>query len=297
MHINKLDLNLLRLFDAVYRARSVSVAAQALEMTQPAASHGLRRLRMLIGDPLFVRVWGGVQPTRRAERLAEAVRIALGTVEAALEESVAFDPRQSVRTFRLHLSDVGEARFLPDLIAALSERAPGVRLETYPIPRHEIVAGLDDGRIDLALGFLPMVMDTQRLQLLKDHYVVVLRKDHPFIRRRLQGAALLKGLSQLEFVAARTHAETLRILQLTRLDSRLRLVIEHFMVLPSIVKASDLAAIVPREIAQSFGSGYSILEPDFPRRGFSVSLHWSRRYEGDPGLKWLRNLLEELFRI
>lgn len=295
MHINQIDLNLLRLFDAVYRTCNVSRAAELLEMTQPAASQGLARLRGLIQDPLFMRAAGGVQPTPKAQRLAEPVRHALATLEQALGEAAGFDPRHSGRTFQLHMSDIGEGRFLPELMAALREQAPGVRIETRPLPRGQITEALDSGRIDLAFGFLPMVKDTQRVQLLKDRYIVLLRKDHPFARRRAGGRKLPLALRELEFVAVRAHADTLRIVQQLQLQDRLRLVTEHFMVLPSIVRATDLAAIVPRNIARGFGASYTIVEPEFPQRDFTVSLHWSRRFEADPGNRWLRGFVRELF--
>lgn len=295
MHIHEIDLNLLRLFDAVYRTRNVSRAADLLEITQPAASQGLARLRALIHDPLFMRAAGGVQPTPRAQRLAQPVRQALSTLEQALGEAAGFDPRSSGRVFQLHMSDIGEGRFLPELMVALSEQAPGVRVETRPLPREQITEALDSGRIDFAVGFLPMVKDTQRTQLLKDRYVLLLRKGHPFTRRRTTGRALLQGLRELEFLAVRSHADTLRIVQQLQLQERVRLVTEHFMVLPSIVRATDLAAIVPRNIARGFGAGYTIVEPDFPQRDFTVSLHWSRRFEADPGNRWFRAFVRELF--
>ena len=293
MQLKDIDLNLLRLFDAVYRQRSVSRAAESLELTQPAASHGLTRLRLLIKDPLFVRAPGGVRPTPRADRLAQAVRAALGTLEEALNESAEFDPQRSRRTFRIHMSDIGEGRFLPDLMVLLREQAPGVRVETMPLPRDDVTEALDSGRIDFAFGFLPTVKETQRVQLLKDRYIVMLRKGHPFTRLRRSGKALLVALGQLEFVAVRTHADTLRILQLLNLEDRLRLTTEHFMVLPSIVKATDLAVVMPRNIAQGFAAegGYSIVEPPFPLRDFAVSLHWSKRFEADPGNRWLRQAI------
>lgn len=298
MNINAIDLNLLRLFDAVYRSRNVSRAAEMLEMTQPAASHGLTRLRLLIKDPLFVRAAGGVQPTPRADRLAQAVRDALGTLEEALNESAEFDPLRSRRTFRIHMSDIGEGRFLPELMVMLREQAPGVRLETLPLPRAEITQALDSGQIAFAFGFLPSVKETQRMQLLKDRYIVLLRQDHPFTRRRRSGKALLEALGQLEFVAVRTHADTLRILQLLNLEDRLRLTTEHFMVLPAIVKATDLAVVMPRNIAQGFAEegGYTIVEPPFPLRDFAVSLHWSKRFESDPGNRWLRETIAGMYR-
>lgn len=297
MHIETVDLNLLRLFDAVYRARSVSRAAEALGLTQPAASHGLTRLRLLLGDALFTRAPGGVAPTPRADRLAVAVQSALATLEEALHEPDRFEPRVSRKTFRIHMSDIGEGRFLPALMARLRELSPGVRVETMPLAAGDVATGLDSGRVDFAFGFLPGVKDTQRAQLLKDRYIVLLRKDHPFVKRRRSGQVLLEALQELDYVAVRTHAETLRILQLLNLEDRLRLTTEHFMVLPAIVRATDLAVVMPRNIARGFAEegGYAIVEPSFPLRDFTVSLHWSKRFESDPGNRWLRQVIVELF--
>ncbi|MDP3230952.1 MAG: LysR family transcriptional regulator [Acidovorax sp.] len=297
MHIKDIDLNLLRLFDAVYRTRNVSRAADLLDLTQPAASQALTRLRLLIKDPLFVRAGGGVQPTPKADRLADAVRSALGLLEEALNESALFDPLQSRKVFRIHMSDIGEGRFLPALMQALQKQAPGVRLETLPVPRSDIAAMLDSGRIDFAFGFLPTVKDTRRVQLLKDRYIVLLRAGHPFSLRKRSGPALLRDLRQLEFVAVRTHSDTLRILEMLQLQDRLRLTAEHFMALPSIVRGTDLAVVMPRNIAQTFAAdaGYTIIEPALPLRDFTVSLHWSRRFESDPGIQWLRGAIEDLF--
>lgn len=296
MHINDIDLNLLRLFDAVYRTRSVSRAAELLGLTQPAASQGLTRLRTLISDPLFMRSAGGVQPTPKAQRLADPVRQALATLEQALGETAGFDPARSTRSFHIHMSDIGESRFLPELMIALRERAPGVRVETRPLPREQIGQALDAGRIDFAFGFLPMVKETQRVELLHDRYVVLLREGHPFTRKRRTGRALLEALKELEFVGVRSHADTLRIVQELQLEGRMRLVTEHFLVLPSIVRATDLAAVMPHNIASGFEGGYAIVEPALPQRDFVVALHWSKRFEADPGNRWLRALIEELFR-
>jgi len=298
MHIKDIDLNLLRLFDVVYRMRNVSRAAELMDLTQPPASQGLTRLRLLIKDPLFVRAGGGVQPTPKADRLADAVRSALATLEQALNESALFEPLQSRKVFRIHMSDIGEARFLPELMVALRRLAPGVRIETSPLPSKDIAPALDSGRIDFAVGFLPTVKDTQRVQLLKDRYIVLLREGHPLVKKRRTRQALLAVLRQLELVAVRTHSDTLRILELLQLEDRLRLTTEHFMVLPSIVKATDLAVVMPRNIAQIFAAdgGYAIIEPPFPLRDFTVSLHWSKRFEADPGNRWLRGVIEDLFR-
>ena len=301
MHIKDIDLNLLRLFDAVYRARNVSRAAQLLDLTQPAASQGLMRLRLLLQDPLFVRSGGGVQPSPRADQLADAVRHALGILEQALGASAVFEPLQSRQAFRLHMSDIGEARFLPELMVALRASAPGVRLETLPVPPGDIGAALDSGRIHFAFGFLPGLQGAQQVELLRDRYIVLLRAGHPFVRtfRRSvrAGDDGLAVLRELDLVAVRTHSDTLRILHLLRLEDRLRLTTEHFMVLPGIVRATDLGVVMPRHIALGFAQegGYAIIEPAFPLRDFTVSLHWSRRYQDDPANLWLRKLVVGLF--
>ncbi|HVR54910.1 MAG TPA: LysR family transcriptional regulator, partial [Pseudorhodoferax sp.] len=184
MHINELDLNLLRLFDAVGRTRNVSRAADLLDISQPAASQGLARLRKLLNDPLFVRAGAGVRPTPRAEALGSAVREALGLLEQALQAQQHFDPASARQVFRIHLSDIGEARFLPELMAALLRAAPGVRVESMPLPANEIADALDAGRIDLAFGFLPTVQGTEQVALLRDRYTVLVRAGHPLLRAR-----------------------------------------------------------------------------------------------------------------
>ncbi|WP_342128353.1 LysR family transcriptional regulator [Hydrogenophaga sp. OTU3427] len=299
MHINDLDLNLLRLFDEVYRAGNVSRAAERLGLTQPAVSQGLTRLRLLIHDPLFVRSPGGVRPTPKAQAMAEAVGSALAMLTRALSDTAAFDPARSQRLFSLHMSDIGEARFLPELMAALRAQAPHVRVATRPVPHGGMADALDSGAIDFAFGYLPQVKDTQRAPLVHDRYIVLMRAAHPRLEalRRLRPAALLKAMQQLDFVAVRSHTDTLRLLQQEGLQERLRLTTEHFMVLPAIVRATDLCVVMPRNIAQGFvqGDGCAVVAPPFAGRDFVVDLHWSRRFEGDPAHRWFRDLARQLF--
>ncbi len=298
MHIKDVDLNLLRLFDAVYRTRSVSRAAQTLGLTQPAASQGLTRLRLLIQDPLFTRAPGGVQPTAKADRLSAAVASALTTLELALNESSSFEPAVSAQTFRLHLSDIGEARFLPALISAVRRQAPSIRVESAPLPHDDIAAALNSGRLDVAIGFLPTVQGTRQHALLQDRYIVLLRQDHPWLSAADASATTpLSRLRQLDYAAVRSHAETLHILQLLQLEDRLRLTAAHFLALPDIVRDTDLAVLMPRNIAQGFAQSgdYVLVEPTLPLRDFTVSLHWSARFENDPANRWLRELVTTLF--
>jgi DNA-binding transcriptional LysR family regulator len=212
-------------------------------MSQPAASQGLARLRTMLGDALFERSGSGVRPTPRADRLAVAVQMALGTLEEALNVSQVFDPKRSSRVLRVHLSDIGEARFLPELVQALQHNAPGMRLEARPLAHNKIGAALDSGQLDLAIGFLPEVQDTLHQPLLSDRYVLLMRKGHPVAKlwNQLQKSkdpstdAEQRVLTDLEFAAVRTHSDTLRILELMHWQHRLRLTVSHFLSLPGIV--------------------------------------------------------------
>lgn len=298
MDISGLDLNLLRVFDAVFRHGSVSRAAHELGLSQPAASQAVTRLRQLLGDPLFERMHGGVRPTPRAERLAVAVRTALATLEVALAEAHSFDPLQANQCFRIHLSDIGEARFLPPLMQALREKAPNVQLETLPMPMAEIADALDRGSLDIAIGFLPGVTGTQQQVLLSDRYALLLRQGHPVLRDLKTERLDTEHLRGLDYVVVRSHSETLRILRKLELQHQVRLSAAHFMAVPSIVRQTDLAVIMPAEIAETFVAqgGYVMLQADLPESAFDVSLHWSWRFAREPANQWLRELVGEVFR-
>jgi len=289
MHIDDIDLNLLRLFDAVYETGNVTRAAQRLNLTQPTASQGIARLRLLLDDALFERVAGGVRPSSRAHRLAPAIRSALATIENALKAEESFDPLTAHRTFRLHMSDIGEGAFLPEIMAGLRAHAPNVLVETRYIEPASLGDALDSGQVDFAVGFLPHLKGMQSSPLMRDRYVVLVRRTHPAIGRRLSRPSLAQALRQLEYVAVRTHSDTIRILHSLHLEDRLRLTVGHFTVLQAIVRATDLAAVVPNEIASTFSrKEYAVLDPDAPLADFVVSLHWSKRFENEPGNRWLR---------
>lgn len=296
MNIDQLDMNLLRLFEAVYRLGSVSRAADALGLSQPAASQGLTRLRLALGDALFVRTGGSMRPTLRAERLASVVQPAIASIQDVLRDDDAFNPSRSTMTLRLHMSDIGEARLLPELVAALHREAPGIRVQTAPLPHAQIADALETGAIHFALGFLPSVSGTERMELLTDRYAVLVRAGHPLLAAK-QKPPKVKDLRRLEFVAVRSHAETFRILQELGLDSRLVLTSEHFLALPAIIERTDLAVVMPRAIALRFinTERYALLSNTLPRSTFTVSLHWSRRFNLDPAHQWLRRLFVELF--
>ena len=294
MNISDLDLNLLRTFQAVHAEKSVSRAAVRLAVSQPTVSHALRRLRLLYRDPLFVRVQNGMAPTARADRLAEAVRTALATLDAALQEGERYDPAASARSFRLHMSDIGETVFLPRLLRALARQAPRVRLEIFQLDENDILPALESGRIDLALGYIPVLASIDHEVLLQERYVVLMRAAHPLARRAPTRAAL----RQLHYVLVRSHPATTRALDELGLRHNIRLEIPHFLVLPRILAETDLAVLMPSRLSAAFASmgTYAEWRPRIGLPAFAVSVHWYWRFAGDPGNRWLRELIVALFR-
>jgi DNA-binding transcriptional LysR family regulator len=294
VQIASLDLNLLRAFAAVHASGSVSRAAETLGLSQPTVSHALSRLRLHLKDPLFVRVGGGVAPTPKADVLAHAVQQALDTMQRALLESDAFNPATSSRVFRLHMTDIGEGVFLPGLMRVVRESGPGLRVEAYQLEHDRITDALDQGKIDLAFGYLPTLTDTQRVDMFDERYVVLMRAKHPLATAR----ATRPTLAKLDYIVVRSHAETGRILQRLGYADRVRLTIPHFMVIPSIVGSTDLAVILPLQTAELFSrdGAFRVLRPNLGTPDFPVSLHWSRRFENDSANRWLRETTLRLFR-
>jgi DNA-binding transcriptional LysR family regulator len=293
MNIDTVDLNLLQTFHAVHAEGSVTRAAARLGVSQPTVSHALTRLRRLYRDPLFVRTQRGVAPTAKADRLAEAVRHALHVLDVAIQEGVRYDPASSDRTFRLHMSDIGETVFLPRLLQVLAARAPKVRIETFQFDDTEIGPALESGRIDLAVGYIPALAEFERTALFSEHYVVVMRAGHPQAARAPTRAAL----AQLHYAVVRWHGATARTLKELGLSADIRLSMPHFLVLPRILAETDLAVVMPARLAEVFRAlgDYAVWRPRVGLPAFDVSVHWSWRFAGDPGTRWLREQIVALF--
>src|SRR5262245_1956109 len=156
MDLRRVDLNLLVVFDAVYRTGKLSAAGEALALSQPAMSHALRRLRETLKDPLFVRLPRGLQPTPFADELAGGVTRALAELRNAIGKPK-FDPAEAARLFRIAMTDIGEQVFLPKLARHLQAAAPEVSLQAYQLPVKELLTAMYEGEIDLAMGFIPQL--------------------------------------------------------------------------------------------------------------------------------------------
>ncbi|THD59635.1 MAG: LysR family transcriptional regulator [Phenylobacterium sp.] len=290
MNWRSIDLNLLVVFDAVMRERSVTRAGRLIGLSQPAMSHALNRLRHMLGDELFVRTPDGMTPTPRAEALAEPLRNALSEMQLALEP-LTFDPQGSGRRFTLGLNNFASVVIAPPLVAAVFDEAPAVRLDMRPSGTLDIADCLDRGDIELAIGSLEAPGERFRSELLlEDPFVLVMRSGHPACKAVLS-AETLAGLLYLEVSSSGEDTAFLdRWLAARGLARRISLRAPYLST-RVILAQSDLVAIFSRRVAEVFARNFPLemREPDFDSPVVRTFMLCHRRLERHPAHRWLRD--------
>ena len=293
-----LDLNLLELFESIWRTRNLTASGKALGISQPAVSRGLARLREAYGDELFVRQQRGVEPTPFAQALAEPVSAALAIVRRTIEKP-GFSAADDARRFCIAVSDIGERYFLPRLAGWLAEHAPRVSIDTVSPSRDELLSGLASGEVDLAVGFLPdLGKQVLEKRLFKERFVYIARQGHPRIAGHLS-AAQLRGLPHVVGSPFGTqHAAAVeKVLMGPRVRAVVAMRVRSFLSIGPIVAGSDLVAAVPSNLAALVAEhvALQLVAPPVRFPGFDVSMAWHRRFNDDPAGAWLRMVFRELF--
>lgn len=290
MNWRSIDLNLLVVFDAVMRERSVTRAGRLIGLSQPAMSHALNRLRHMLRDDLFVRTPEGMTPTPRAEAIAEPLRNALSDMQLALEP-LTFDPLASNRRFTLSLNNFAAVVIGPPLVAAACCEAPGIRLDMRPSGTLDVADLLDRGDIEMAIGALesPGERFLSRL-LFEDPFVLVMRRGHPASNGPLSAETLAR-LRYLEISSSGEDTSFLDRWLAVRGLAREVVVRGPYLSTRVILAQSDLVAIFSRRVAEVFARRFplEIREPDFDSPMVRTLMLCHRRLEGHPAHRWLRD--------
>jgi len=295
--LEALDLNLLKLFVAIAETGSVSRAALKVGLTQPAASNALSRLRLSLGDPLFLRDRSGMVPTRYTTAVLPAVRAALESVMEALGEASRFDPAQSRRCFRLSLSGLGEAIFLPQIVDSLFAEAPHISLQNNPVPLSLLAESLQRGEIDLALGLIALdAPDVGVMPLYEERYVVVAGPGIGPLPDTLE--ALRRERLVVAAPAATYASEITAILARTGLSANVALYLREFSALPELLGSGRFLAIAPGGYGEMLARAgrARVLPVPLGSAGSPVTMLWSTRAEADPGLRWFRDRVSACLR-
>jgi DNA-binding transcriptional LysR family regulator len=297
VHFAELDLNLLRVLDALLETRSVTLAAHRLHLSPSATSHALGRLRESFGDALLVRSAGGLVPTLRAEALAGPVRAALGELQRAVAMPLPFDPSTAARSFAVGSADYSDLVLLPAMLAHLAEHAKGIDLvarNAGPDPIEPLLRGEFDVVIgpDVAANDRPGV---RARTLFADRFVCLVRRDHPAIATRWT-AQRFAGLRHA-FIAPRGRPGGVvdTALAALGLSRRVVLMVQHFLAAPFVVAKTDLVLTVPERVAFAFADmlPLAIVPPPMELPGFTMQLLWHDRTHDDPAHRWLRQLVIE----
>ena len=291
-----LDTRLLAVFDAIYTARSVTGAATALDLGQPAVSVALSKLRQHFGDPLFVRTSTGMEPTPFAEELARPMHQALEALQAVSGHRLEFDPASSERTFRICMTDISQLVLLPKLWETLRVEAPRIRIEITPLS-DDTGHRLESGAVDLALGFMPQLeAGFYQNVLFAQTFVCMVSAHHPRIR---DGLTLAQFESEDHAVISSSGAAPLLIDQeIARrgIQRRITLKIPNFIGAALVVEHTDLVITIPSrlgDVLQGRGALRTFSVPfELPR--YEVKQHWHERFHNDPGTRWLRRVIAEI---
>ena len=294
-----LDLNLLRVFDAVMTEQNLTRAAQRLAMTQPAVSNAVKRLRDSLGDDLLIRTAHGVKPTARAESLWPAVRRAL----AELEEAVAprsFELDKAHATFRMAMADATAALILPPLVRVIEEEAPGIDARMVPLTTREPRPLLLRGDVELAIGFFPGVVaqlqgatetPIRHERLYSGRYVAVMRKHHPLAKQALTLDRYCEANHLLVSFSGRARGLVDDALASLGRERRILLTVNQFFTAGQVVAASDLVMVIPKHLINATGMSEALIHQDLPfdLPEVHIDMLWHERDGRNPGHQWLRD--------
>jgi DNA-binding transcriptional LysR family regulator len=302
MNFAAFDLNLLRVFNALMRERSVTRAGEQVGLSQPAVSAALNRLRELLDDKLFVRQGNEMIPTPRALSIAPGIQDALESLEHLLATTRSFDPTKMVRNFTLMGADFFAMLFVPRLMTRLFNTSGGITLRFLDTARGDVEQLLNDDAIDMALERpleTPEWIESEPLFL--SPFKIILAKDHPALANIRDSKVMPFEVMESVHWALRSSDGSLRgaiddALEKLGRKRHVALAMPHFAPLVDCIANSHLAAAIPAQFAEAYAApkGLRLLDFPFESPALPINLYWHSRRTRDSAHAWLRSLVKEL---
>ena len=291
-----LDAGLLKTVEALLRAGQFNRVANLVAASEPLANFALRRMRELVGDPLLVARDGGLQLTRRAQRLAAPFRDLLERIGEVLAGRDVFDPAFCEQTFRLAASDYASCVLGPALMRAIALAAPRAALAFEPFEPARARRSLESGEIDLvvATGLRGATGKLHAETLFAERYACIAAKHHPRVAKRLTASAYAAERHVVVHAPAGAAKADPALADPGR-RRRAGATVGHFLLVPAIVAESELIATLPERVAEHFAQRYPLVVHRSPVRpaGFTLAMTWSERNDAEPAQLWLRELVGE----
>lgn len=300
-YAGEIDLHHLRVLDVLLREHSLTRAARLLNVTQPALSKTLARLRRYFGDPLFVRVSLRMEPTPKALALAPSISAIIEQMRTLRSEHTPFDPKTTSRTFNFCVVDAGLIKLLPPLVRLLEAEAPHVRLRAMQLDAQHLDSWLESGTVDFAMGSFPgLIKGVRRQRLWTERYVSVARRGHPRLGKAPTAAAFAAEKHVLVSTAGTGHANQLaeRAVEAAVEPDNIICRVPLFTAAAVVARHSDAIATLPASVATALADdlGLAILDPPIKLPRIEIYQYWHERFHRDPGNAWIRGVFARLFR-
>lgn len=294
--IQQLDLNLLKVFQTLYVEQNMTRAAEVLHITPSAVSHAIKRLREALDDPLFRRSQNRMLPTPACQRMAPEIIDSLTRLQQILQQWGNFEPANSNYNFRIGMHDALEPSIVPMLANQLSRRAPNITFSSIKFDRVNLLKELSSGHIDLALDVaLPVSKPVATLKLLENNFAVMMRAKHP----------LAEQLNQQNYLAATHLNVSNRPSGMTVEDGLFReqgvsrkttIRCQSYFAAIAVLQESDHLLTIPSLLARQFKHpGLICRAMPFRIPSFATHLYWHQNTEQDAALRWLREIIVDLF--
>ncbi len=309
MNVNRIDLNLLVYLDALLRERNVTQAANQLNLSQPAMSNGLRRLRELFDDPLLVRTSEGMTPTERALELEPVVREVLTSIDRAVQPRSDFEPGQAQRVFRIMASDYAEATLFPSVLSKLRELAPGITLDIMT-PSDVSFLDVERGKVDMVINrFDSMPQSFHQIHLWNDSFTCVVNTNNPVLEdftleNYLRGDHVWVSKTGMGVGVGVNPDDVQRLgwvdAALDKLGKKrqIRVFTRHYQAAMTLAEQNDLIVTLPTRAAQLKRDNPRVVLRDPPLEipPLELKMAWSPLLQHNPANKWLRKLIADTAR-
>jgi DNA-binding transcriptional LysR family regulator len=293
MKLKNLDLNLFVTFEAVYTHRNLTQAANVLNVTQPAVSNALARLRVRFEDPLFVLAGRKMNPTPMARKLIVPVRQALRLLQAGIEEEDSFDPNSSEKIVRIGIGDIGETILLPKLVERLHLYAPLMKVQAFHVPRRSIAKKLSLGELDFAVDIpLPPNPELQNHLLMSDEQICAVGLSHPLAKKKRLTLEEYLSLSHI-LVSSRQRGSGAVDIELGNIGPARNIVVrfQHYQAAFHLLQRTDFALTAPMQLSRMYDCHVFSLPLDVPNLDFY--LYWHKSSAQSKTSLWLRDLILE----
>lgn len=293
--VQQLDLNLLKVFQALYQERNMTRTAEVLNLTPSAVSHAIKRLRDALGDTLFIRSQNQMVPTPACQRMAPAIIDTLSRLQQILQQWGEFDPLSSTHIFRVGMHDALEPTVLPQLITLLSRRAPNVGISSIKVDRNNLERELSSGHIDVALDVtMSIKKPVKQHKIISSGFCVVMRKGHP-LQDKLEQKNYLE--SQHIIVSNRPLGMSMEdtFFQQQGMQRKTSIRCQNYFAATKILSSSNQLLTITKSMAkQLLNDELCVSEAPFALPKFGTSVYWHENTEQDSALTWLRSLLIEM---